>query len=144
MRVCHLQLTLHAFGNKFARHFSRNRSACRSRAKSPGMPLKSPSAIPPFNIMMRACKPGSVPPARQSLVSGSGHLSRRHVAMPLKRPYREGIWRAASACAPSAGLAPGGVYLAGRSPCRRWALTPPLHLCSGIAPRAVFISVALS
>src|SRR5207302_8864685 len=25
------------------------------------------------------------------------------------------------------GLAPGGVYLAGRSPGRRWALTPPFH-----------------
>src|SRR5262249_567477 len=26
-------------------------------------------------------------------------------------------------------LAPGGVYLAGRSPGRRWALTPPFHRC---------------
>ena len=39
------------------------------------------------------------------------------------------------------GLAPGGVYLAGQSPNRWWALTPPLHPCHFMA---VFISVALS
>src|SRR5205085_11515049 len=37
------------------------------------------------------------------------------------------------------GLAPGGVCLAGRSPGRRWALTPPFHPClsrsSGDDPR---------
>src|SRR4051794_7402698 len=45
-------------------------------------------------------------------------------------------------------LAPGGVCLAGGSPRRWWALTPPLHPC-GHPPSqadvfAVYISVALS
>ena len=36
------------------------------------------------------------------------------------------------------GLAPGGVYLAGRSPGRRWALTPPFHPCR-LAPAVSFL-----
>lgn len=40
-------------------------------------------------------------------------------------------------------LAPGGVYLAGRSPGRRWALTPPFHRCRD-RDRGCVISVALS
>src|SRR5258706_7715293 len=47
------------------------------------------------------------------------------------------------------GLAPGGVCLAGRSPGRRWALTPPFHpyLAARLRRHALpggFISVALS
>ena len=41
-------------------------------------------------------------------------------------------------------LAPGGVYLAGRSPDRRWALTPPFHRCRGHEDRGCVLSVALS
>ena len=41
-------------------------------------------------------------------------------------------------------LAPGGVYLAGRSPDRRWALPPPFHRCRGHDDRGCVISVALS
>jgi len=41
-------------------------------------------------------------------------------------------------------LAPGGVYLAGRSPGRRWALTPPFHRCRGRCGRGCVLSVALS
>ena len=40
-------------------------------------------------------------------------------------------------------LAPGGVYLAGRSPGRRWALTPPFHRCRDRC-RGCVLSVALS
>src|ERR1700687_3011436 len=47
------------------------------------------------------------------------------------------------------GLAPGGVCLAGRSPGRRWALTPPFHPCPTAPLRRSerpggVISVALS
>src|ERR1700694_1781265 len=79
-------------------------------------------------------KPGSVPP-----YGGGGHLSRTPVARRLQRPQPEG-WasslvtrrarRPAGALAGNAllfGLAPRGVCLAGRSPGRRWALTPPFH-----------------
>jgi len=41
-------------------------------------------------------------------------------------------------------LAPGGVYRAGRSPGRRWALTPPFHRCRGHEDRGCVLSVALS
>jgi len=30
---------------------------------------------------------------------------------------------------PLYGVAPSGVYIAGKSPCRWWALTPPFHPC---------------
>jgi len=40
-------------------------------------------------------------------------------------------------------LAPDGVYLAGRSPGRRWALTPPFHRCRDRC-RGCVLSVALS
>src|SRR5262249_33485917 len=36
------------------------------------------------------------------------------------------------------GLAPSGVYLAGRSPGRRWALTPPFHPCR-LSPAVSFL-----
>ncbi len=70
------------------------------------------------------CKPDPVPrpghPGR-----GGGHLSRTPVARRLQRPEPEGS--ASSLTALLFGLAPGGVCLAGRSPGRRWALTPPFH-----------------
>ena len=79
-------------------------------------------------------KPGSVPH-----YGGGGHLSRTPVARRLQRPQPEG-WasslvtrRARRPAGPLAGnallfgLAPRGVCLAGRSPGRRWALTPPFH-----------------
>src|SRR5438874_1916174 len=47
-----------------------------------------------------------------------------------------------TAFAPLLGLAPGGVCLAGRSPDRWWALTPPFHPCSPRGER--YVSVALS
>src|SRR5438105_11050191 len=53
------------------------------------------------------------------------HLSATPVARRLLRPLPEGS--ASSLIALLFGLAPGGVCLAGRSPGRRWALTPPFH-----------------
>jgi hypothetical protein len=44
---------------------------------------------------------------------------------------------------PLFGLAPGGVCLAGRSPGRRWALTPPFHPYRSLRGGGV-LSVALS
>src|SRR5262245_12669912 len=55
------------------------------------------------------------------------HLSAAPVARRLQRPIPEGS--ASSLIALLFGLAPGGVCLAGRSPGRRWALTPPFHPC---------------
>jgi len=55
------------------------------------------------------------------------HLSATPVARRLQRPIPEGS--ASYLIALLFGLAPGGVCLAGRSPGRRWALTPPFHPC---------------
>jgi len=70
-------------------------------------------------------KPGSVPTAEV----GDDHPSGTPVARRLERPDPgRGASNPGATCAPSLfGLAPGGVYLAGRSPGRRWALTPPFH-----------------
>lgn len=89
-----------------------------------------------------ACKPGSVPAAR----AGDGHLSGTPVTRRLERPD-PGLGERATPGRRSArslfGLAPGGVYLAGRSPGRRWALAPPFHLRLDSRRGCVF-SVALS
>src|SRR5581483_1541903 len=53
------------------------------------------------------------------------HLSTTPVARRLQRPKPEDS--ASSLTVLLFGLAPGGVCLAGRSPGRRWALTPPFH-----------------
>src|SRR5207302_9192829 len=53
------------------------------------------------------------------------HLAAAPVARRLLRPLPEGS--ASSLIALLFGLAPSGVCLAGRSPGRRWALTPPFH-----------------
>ncbi len=69
---------------------------------------------------------------------GGDHLSRTPVSRRLQRPLPEGLAsnlpHRVVRCAPKGnallfGLAPGGVCLAGRSPGRRWALTPPFHPC---------------
>ena len=62
------------------------------------------------------CKPGSVL---------DDHLSGMPVTRQLKRPNPRGS--AGNVIPLLFGLAPGGVCLAGRSPGRRWSLTPPLH-----------------
>jgi len=79
-------------------------------------------------------KPGSVPQ------SGSNHLSRPAITCRLKRHNPEG---SAGRFIPSLfGLAPNGVYLAGRLPVRWCALTAPFH--PYLPKQAVHISVALS
>ncbi len=99
-----------------------------------------------------ACKPGSVPAAlfttlagRRSPAAGDGHPSTTPVARRLQRPDPgHGASSPWAANRPSLfGLAPDGVYLAGRSPGRRWALTPPFHRCRDRS-RGCVISVALS
>ncbi len=68
------------------------------------------------------------PPAR-----GGGRPSIWDAGCPAPRAARPGtrgeqpLHRRASVGASLFGLAPDGVYLAGRSPGRRWALTPPFH-----------------
>jgi len=87
------------------------------------------------------CKPGSVPPVARGrwpsiwdaglpapLATATRGLSEQ--PLPPGR-YPAGI-------ALLFGLAPSGVYLAGRSPGRRWALTPPFHPCQ-LAPAVSFL-----
>ena len=71
---------------------------------------------------------------------GGDHLSGPAITRRLKRRNPEG---SAGSFIPSLfGLAPGGVYLADRSPGRWCALTAPLHPYRQTS--AVFISVALA
>ena len=76
---------------------------------------------------------------------GDGHPSWMPVARHLVRsdpgPGTSSPWTPRRP--PLFDLAPDGVYLAGRSPGRRWALTPPFHRCPGQV-RGCVISVALS
>ena len=87
------------------------------------------------------CKPDSVPTPGV----GDGHPSWMLVARHLVRsdpgPGTSSPW---TPTRPSLfDLAPDGVYLAGRSPGRRWALTPPFHRCRDRC-RGCVLSVALS
>jgi hypothetical protein len=94
-----------------------------------------------------ACKPGSVPAAsftarRPPLPGGGGRPSIYDAGCPAPPAARPGTWgeQPLTANRPSLfGLAPGGVYLAGRSPDRRWALTPPFHRCRGWAAAVSFL-----
>ena len=99
-----------------------------------------------------ACKPGSVRIAlfttlssRRSPAIRDGHPSASPITRDVKRHNPgQGASNPWTANRPSLfGLAPGGVYLAGRSPGRRWALTPPFHRCRDRC-RGCVISVALS
>ncbi len=87
------------------------------------------------------CKPDSVPafprvpgkPAPGGEVGG-GRPSLWDAGCPAPHAVRPGTWDeqplGAAMRRPSLfDLAPGGVYRAGRSPGRRWALTPPFHRC---------------
>ncbi len=77
---------------------------------------------------------------------GDGHPSWMPVARHLVRsdpgPGTSSPWTPRRP--PLFDLAPGGVYLAGRSPDRRWALTPPFHRCRDRVGRGCVLSVALS
>ena len=93
-----------------------------------------PSSVPP-----RASRAAGLPPR------GDGHPSRTAVSRRLQRPTRAhpGEQPGGAGTGALLGLAPGGVYLASRSPGCRWALTPPFHLCRREARRPC-LSVALS
>ena len=77
---------------------------------------------------------------------GDGHPSWMPVARHLVRsdpgPGTSSPWTPRRP--PLFDLAPDGVYLAGRSPDRRWALTPPFHRCRDREGRGCVLSVALS
>ncbi len=103
---------------------------------------------PPAGRGAAGGKPSSVPPgaAREAGLPprGDGHPSTPVVAHRLQRSTRvlpdEQPGDVGIRTLPD--LAPSGVCLAGRSPDRRWALTPPFHRCR--RGRRLCISVALS
>src|SRR4029077_16065651 len=124
-------------------------STCAGTAASPAMNVSTPSRWRrrsgswPCGECKPADKPGSVldraADEGRSYIWDAGypapraaHLRHAKRATPERRSARSLF-----------GLAPGGVYLAGRSPGRRWALTPPFHRCPGRVRGCVF-SVALS
>ena len=76
-----------------------------------------------------ACKPGSVPGSSRS--PGGDHPSRAPLpTASCDLPADSGgppSTYAQSGPGPPLDLAPGGVYLAARSPGRWWSLTPPFH-----------------
>src|SRR6202011_4482482 len=81
-------------------------------------------------------------PRGPPLPGGGGRPSIYDAGCPAPPAARPGTWgeQPWTANRPSLfGLAPGGVYLAGRSPDRRWALTPPFHRCRGLAAALSFL-----
>ena len=106
----------------------------RAPLRGAGWAGDKPSSVPP-----RASRTAGLPPR------GDGHPSRTAVSRRLQRPTRAvPDEQPGGACTEALlGLAPGGVYLASRSPGCRWALTPPFHLCRR-EPRRPCLSVALS
>ncbi len=102
-----------------------------ARPRSPG---GAGGQGPPAGRGTAGGKPSSVPPGASRAAGlppgGDGHPSTPTVTRRLQRstrvppdeqPVDVNIRTLLD-------LAPGGVYLAGRSPGRRWALTPPFHL----------------
>ncbi len=103
---------------------------------------------PPAGRGTAGGKPSSVPPGAARAAGlpprGDDHPSTPVVAHRLQRSTRvlpdEQPGDVSIRTLPD--LAPGGVCLAGRSPDRRWALTPPFHRCH--RGRRLCLSVALS
>ena len=93
------------------------------------------------------CKPADKPGSVLAGAAGKGRSSIWDAGYPAPRAAHLRHGERAAPERRSArslfGLAPGGVCLAGRSPGRRWALTPPFHRCPGQV-RGCVISVALS
>jgi hypothetical protein len=98
-----------------ARQLAPNSGACKPAGKPGSVSVATAGAFAPGSRAAEDGHPSGTPVTRRLERPDPGHEER---ATPGRRNVR-----------PLFGLAPGGVYLAGRSPGRRWALTPPFHRC---------------